>query len=135
MKRYLLVNVGYNHLAVPMIDTASTAALMMALLDSVPVESKGYGEEQKWVPSSKEPPELKFVDGDKVTVGDDVASLKAQLADATREKEQYSKYWLTDRSKAEKLEKELKAIKDGVPPAPAPTPPPAPAVADDEIQF
>ena len=121
MKRYLLVGLNYNYLAVPYDNSQQLASLVALLGDARQVESKGYGADQKFVPTSEEPLQLQFVDGNKVTVGDDLASLKARLDEVTQQQAQYSKYWADERTKSAKLEKELKALKEPVQPVVTPT--------------
>lgn len=124
MKRYLLIGVGYNQLAIPYDTSERLATLVAALADARTVESKGYGDEQRFVPISVEPLQMQFIDATKVTIGDDLATLKAQLEDVTRQQSQYSKYWTDERAKSAKLEKELAALK-------APAPVATPDVASD----
>ena len=121
MKRYLLIGVGYNQLAIPYETSERLSVLVAALADACTVDSKGYGEEQKYVPVSKEPLQMQFIEGSKVTIGDDLATLKAQLDDVTKQQAQYSKYWTDERAKTAKLEKELKALKEPAQPVVTPT--------------
>lgn len=132
MKRYLLVGVGYQQLAIPYETGERLAQLVAALADARAVDSKGYGDEQRFVPVSTEPLQMQFIDGAKVTVGDDIATLKAQLDDVTKQQAQYSKYWTDERAKVAKLEKELKALKE---PAVQPVVAPTESEKDDDIVF
>ena len=113
MKRMLLVSFGYSHLAVRLDDSSKAAALIAALVDAVPVESKGYGDEQRYVPTVEQQVQLQFVDSERFTVGDEVATLKAQLAEARQQEKSYSGYWNSERVKTSKLEKELAELKKG----------------------
>jgi hypothetical protein len=128
-KRYLILGIGYNHVAVPYTSGQELAALMGALADAKHVSSTGYGDEQKWTPSSSDPLQMQLVEGARVTVGDDLATLKALLAEQTRSAEQNSKYWMASNAKVAALEKQLKDM--SIKPAPAPEP----ATADDDQVF
>lgn len=134
MKRYLLIGVGYQQLAIPYETSDRLATLVAALADARTVESKGYGDEQKFVPTSVEPLQMQFIEASKVTIGDDLATLKAQLEDVTRQQAQYSKYWTDERAKTSKLEKELKELR-GAAANPVPAPTPATDAVTDDIQF
>ena len=135
MKRYLLIGGGYQQLAIPYDTSDRLAALVAALADARTVESKGYGADQKFVPTSVEPLQMQFIEASKVTIGDDLATLKAQLEDVTQRQEQYSKYWTDERLKSSKLEKELKELRNAsANPVPAPTPVVEETV-DDDIKF
>ena len=127
MKRYLLIGVGYQQLAIPYSTGEQLASIVSLLADARPVDSKGYGDEQRFVPTSNEPLQMQFIEANKVTIGDDLATLKAQLEDVTKQQAQYSKYWTDERAKTSKLEKELAALKG----AAAPNPVPAETGADD----
>lgn len=111
MKRYLLIGVGYQQLAIPYETSERLATLVGALAEAKTVESKGYGDEQKFIPTSIEPLQMQFVDAAKFTIGDDLATLRAQLDEVTRQQAQYSKYWTTEREKSARLEKEIAAFK------------------------
>ena len=134
MKRYLLIGVGYNQLAIPYETSDRLATLVAALADARPVESKGYGDDQRFVPTSIEPLQMQFIDASKVTIGDDIATLKAQLEDVTRQQAQYSKYWTDERAKSSKLEKQLAELKSA-PATAEPAPTPTEEKADDDTVF
>lgn len=123
MKRYLVVTVGYNYLAIPL---ENAGPVMAALADAVQVESKGYGEELRWVPTSDAPVNLQLVNADKFTIGDEVETLKVKLAEAVSQQQSYSKYWTAEQAKVAALKKELAAAKG----TPAPS---EPASADELI--
>lgn len=125
--RYIIVSVGYNHVAIPYNSGAELGPILAALAESKNVNSVGYGDEEKWVPSSKEPVQFRLIDGERVTIGDDLATLRAQLAEATRSAEQNSKYWLNANAEVTKLKKELEALR--IPPPPVT--PAAESPADD----
>lgn len=74
---------------------------------------------------------MQMVDGARVTIGDDLATLKAQLAEQTRTAEQNSKYWMASNTKAAELEKQLKALQA----ASIPPPPAEPAPTVDEFDL
>jgi hypothetical protein len=136
MKRYLLIGVGYNQLAIPYDTSERLATLVAALADARTVESKGYGDEQRFIPTTVEPLQMQFIEASKVTIGDDLATLRAQLEDLSKEQAKYSKYWTDERAKSARLEKELKELK-----APAPAPPTSEPVVQrneesaDDLQF
>lgn len=134
MKGYILIGVGYQQLAIPYETSERLAVLVAALADAKTVESKGYGTDQKFVPTSAEPMQMQFLEASKVTIGDDLATLQAQLEDVTRAQAQYSKYWTDERAKTSKLENELKELKNAsTNPVPAPAPREEPV--SDDIQF
>lgn len=122
MKRYLVVTVGYNYLAIPL---ENSGPVMAALADAVQVESKGYGEELRWVPTSDAPVNLQFVNADKFTIGDEVETLKVKLAEAVSQQQSYSKYWTAEQAKVAALKKELAAAKG--------TPAPSEPASTDEL--
>ena len=117
MKRYLLVNTGYQFVAIPYENSERLAQLVSALGDAQMVESKGYGDEQRYIPTSSDPLPLQFINGDKITIGDEVATLKAQLAEANQSKEQYSEWWTTESAKTRALESEIVKLKTPPPEA------------------
>lgn len=108
----LIVSISYKSLAIPYSSPEQLGALIAALSVARAVDSQGYGDEQRYVPESNEAPEFKIVSGEKVTIGDEVATLKAQLAQKTEEANQRSQWWSQSNQKAAALEKELKALKE-----------------------
>lgn len=134
MKRYLLIGVGYQQLAIPYETSDRLATLVAALADARTVESKGYGDQQKFVPTTVEPLQMQFIEASKVTIGDDLATLKAQLEDVQEAQARYSKHWTDERAKTARLEKELKDLRAATAnPIPAPTP--TEETVSDDIQF
>lgn len=127
-KRYLILSIGYNHVAVPYSNGADLAALMGALADAKQVASTGYGDDQRWTPSSNEPVQIQLIDGSRVTIGDDLATLKAQMADIKTNAEQYSKWWSNSNAENARLKKELEALKAKPAESHAPV-----ATTDDDI--
>lgn len=114
MKRYLVVTVGYNYLAIPM--GPEVTPVLAALAEAVPVESKGYGDELRWVPTTTEPVNMQFVNANKFTIGDELETLRVKLKEAEGQALSYSKYWTAEQTKVAELKKELAATKG----APAP---------------
>ncbi|MGE4340781.1 MAG: hypothetical protein AB7E55_33245 [Pigmentiphaga sp.] len=129
MKRYLLLSVGYNHVAVPYSTGPELAAVMASLADAKNVNSVGYGDDEKWVPVSNEPVQIRLIDGARVTIGDDLETLRVQLAQAQQEAKTNSERWMSYYQKSNDLEKKLKEAQ-GIP-QPAPTPESDATPADD----
>lgn len=111
--KYLIVSFGYQSIAVPYANEGQLGDLVAAISEARACESVGYGADQRWVPNGNDAPEIKLVSGDKVTIGDEVATLKVQLAKMTKQDEEHSRYWLSANAEKEKLAKELKALKEG----------------------
>lgn len=112
MSRYILVEVDYKHLLVPVSNTETFGVVMAALCEAIEVESKGSGNDQRWVPTSGEPVNVRIVPGGRVTFGDDLATLRARLADMEEEHSRYGRYWSEEREKSARLAKELKALRE-----------------------
>jgi hypothetical protein len=120
--KYLIVTVGYQSMAVPAASTELLATLFAALSDSVQVDSNGSGAEQRWVPTTGEPLEIAICKAERVTVGDELGTLKAKLAKLETDSANYSKWWAQERTKVAELEKKLKSATTAEPAAaPAPT--------------
>jgi hypothetical protein len=111
VNKYLIVHVGYNHLAVPVKDSGRAGALIAALADAECVESKGYGAELKWVPSGSDLVQVEFVSADRITVGDELATLRAKLAEAEGQAQSYSKYWTAEQATTKRLKEEVASLK------------------------
>lgn len=109
MNRYVVVTLDYKQIAFPVGDPVQTAALLAALSAGVPVESKGYGDDQRWIPTTDQPLQFQFVNADRFTGTDEVAALKAQLAEVKADSERYSKYWISERETTKKLKEQLTA--------------------------
>lgn len=122
MKRYLILTVGYQHVALPYSNGAELAALVSAISDGKQVNSVGYGDEQKYVPSADEPVQFLLVDSSRVTVGDELATLKAKLDEQTREAKTNSERWMTYYNKATELEKKIKEMQTPTAAPPEQTP-------------
>jgi hypothetical protein len=131
MNRYLIVTVGYQYMAIPIADGIQAASLLAGLVDAVIVESKGYGDEQRWVPVKKEPVAIQFANADRVTVGDEVDSLRALLKEAEVQAASYSKYWQSEQATVKKLKEQIASKPAQNSPAPPIEPPPDPV----EIPF
>lgn len=110
--KFLIVSVGYQSVAIPYMSAGQLGDLVAALSEARACESVGYGDDQRWVPNGNDAPDIKLVSGDKVTLGDEVATLKAQLAKMTKQDEEHSRYWLAADAEKQKLAKELKALKE-----------------------
>lgn len=110
MKKYLLVSFGYRKVAIPVESSAALASLIPAMADAKEVEQKGYGEDLRYIPTSDQV-QFEIVNADIVTIGDEVATLKAELAEAKRSSEQYSKYWTSETGKSKELQKQLDELK------------------------
>jgi len=122
-KRYVVLTVGYQSVALPYSSGAELAALVSSISEAKQVNSVGYGDEQKYVPATEEPVQFLLVDAARVTIGDELATLKAKLEEQTREAKMNNDRWMTYYTKANDLEKKLKELQT---PAAAPTPPPPP---------
>lgn len=115
--KYIVATVGYQHLAIPVESGAQAAAVAAAFSEAVLVTTKGYGAEERFIASEGgEPVQLRFVQADKVLVGNEIESLRVLLKEAQASASQYQKWWSDANTK-------LKAQ----------TPAPVPAPADDEI--
>ena len=124
--RFIILTVGYNNVAVPYSSGAELAPILAALADARNVNSVGYGDDQKWVPISNEPVQVSLVDGSRVTIGNDLETLRAQLTAAQAEAKTNSDRWLTYYNKSQELEKKLKEA--NIPPPPA-------SPAADDVSF
>lgn len=116
-KKYLIVGISYHHIAIPYETGEQLAQLIAAVSETRQVESKGYGDDQRFVPTTDNPVQFQLVDAKKVAIGDDLASLKARLDEATKEAADNNKRWLDQHSRNQKLEAELKALKASPTPA------------------
>lgn len=114
MKRYVILTVGYQHVALPYSNGAELAALVSAISEGKQVNS--VGDEQTYVPSSDEPVQFLLVDAARVTIGDELATLKAKLEEQTREAKTNSERWMTYYNKSNELEKKLKELQTPPPP-------------------
>lgn len=112
--KYLIVSTDIARLAVPLRDPAQAGVLVAALSEARVVE-RSYRAD-KYMPKEVEI-ELSFVDGSKVTIGDELETLRAQLADEKAEREQRDRWWSEERKKSQKLSEELAALKSGKPAA------------------
>ncbi len=129
MKRYMILTVGYQTAAIPYSNSTELAALVSAISEARQVDSKGYGDEQRYVPTSDEPLQFVLVSSERVTIGDEVATLKAQLKAATDEAASNQKSFMSYYEKANRLEKQVKELQTPPPPVqPAPSP-------DDDLNF
>ena len=107
--KYVIVTCSYCHFAIPFKKGADIAPFIAALSDARMVESKGYGADEKLVPTSEDAPSFRIVKSDKVTIGSEVDTLKAQLAEVKSELETRKKWLEQERAKV----KELKAQTEG----------------------
>jgi hypothetical protein len=112
MKRYVVLTVGYQSVALPYSNGAELSSLVSAISEARQVNPTGYGEDQKYVPVSDEPVQFQLVDAARVTIGDEVSTLKAKLSELEKDKDR----WITYYNKANELEKQLKALQ--TPPSP-----------------
>lgn len=105
--KYLIVDVSYYHFAIPFETGTDIAPFIAALSDAKMVESKGYGPDEKIIPTTENPPAFRIVSADKVTIGDEVETLKAQLADVKADLDTRQTWLTQEREKVAKLKKEM----------------------------
>lgn len=102
---YLILEVGYSHMAIPCKDGIGEVLSLIA--DARVVTSTGYGSEERWIPSEGDLPRMRFVSEDRVTIGNEVATLQAKLSEVTAEKETRDRWLEKERKKVSELKKQL----------------------------
>ena len=107
--KYLIVSGGYgNMIAIPFFNGNGIAELMAGLADASLVESKGYGTDERFLPTVGNI-QMRVVDADMVTVGDPLETLKAQLAEANNAVAMRQKWLEQEREKVKALQAKIDA--------------------------
>lgn len=113
MNRCVLLTVNYSTLAIPAVSVAELSAVLAALSGARVVKESGTGV---FIPQGdNEDLQLRIVDGSKVAIDDELASLRARIEAAEAELKQRTGWWSQEREKNAKLQKEVEALKKGEP--------------------
>lgn len=102
--KYLILDPVYGgRIAIPFATGADIAPIIAAMTDAAIVDQKGYGEDEKFVPTSNSVPSFRIVAADKVTIGSETDTLKALLDETKSSLEVHRKWLEQEREKVKSL--------------------------------